>query len=224
MQLSIFETRKQNFYMQKVKNVILDYGNVIFMIDFPKVRQAFMDLGIKNVDEFFGHHGQDSLFDAFDKGEISVPEFRDGVRKKADRYDLSDEQIDTAWNSLLIGVPEGKHEILENLRDNYRTFLCSNNNELHYAYCMNHIQEKYGVPTNDVFFERTYYSHLEGLRKPDAAIFERVLEQNNLIPEESLFIDDSPQHLEGAKKLGIQTVLCTKERPLEQIVADLKLY
>ncbi len=210
--------------MQKVKNVILDYGNVIFMIDFPKVRQAFMDLGIKNVDEFFGHHGQDSLFDAFDKGEISVPEFRDGVRKKADRYDLSDEQIDTAWNSLLIGVPEGKHEILENLRDNYRTFLCSNNNELHYAYCMNHIQEKYGVPSNDVFFERTYYSHLEGLRKPDAAIFERVLEQNNLIPEESLFIDDSPQHLEGAKKIGIQTVLCSAERPLEQIVADLKLY
>lgn len=210
--------------MQKVKNVILDYGNVIFMIDFSKVRQAFMDLGIKNVDDFFGHHGQDSLFDAFDKGEISVPEFRDGVRKKADRYDLSDEQIDTAWNSLLLGVPEGKHEILENLRENYRTFLCSNNNELHYAYCMNHIQEKYGVPSNDVFFERTYYSHLEGLRKPDAAIFERVLEQNNLIPEESLFIDDSPQHLEGAKKLGIQTVLCTKERPLEQIVADLKLY
>ncbi|WP_313259413.1 HAD family phosphatase [Sphingobacterium sp.] len=210
--------------MQKVKNVILDYGNVIFMIDFPKVRQAFMDLGIKNVDEFFGHHGQDSLFDAFDKGEISVPEFRDGVRRKADRYDLSDEQIDTAWNSLLIGVPEGKHEILENLRDNYRTFLCSNNNELHYAYCMNHIQEKYGVPSNDVFFERTYYSHLEGLRKPDAAIFERVLEQNNLIPEESLFVDDSPQHLEGAKKLGIQTVLCSAERPLEQIVADLKLY
>jgi len=224
MQLSIFETRKQNFYMQKVKNVILDYGNVIFMIDFPKVRQAFMDLGIKNVDDFFGHHGQDSLFDAFDKGEISVPEFRDGVRKKADRYDLSDEQIDTAWNSLLLGVPEGKHEILENLRENYRTFLCSNNNELHYAYCMNHIQEKYGVPSNDVFFERTYYSHLEGLRKPDPAIFERVLEQNNLIPEESLFVDDSPQHLEGAKKLGIQTVLCTKERPLEQIVADLKLY
>lgn len=210
--------------MQKIKNVILDYGNVIFMIDFPKVRQAFIDLGIKNVDEFFGHHGQDSLFDSFDKGEITVPEFRDGVREKANKFDLTDDEIDTAWNSLLIGVPEGKHQILENLRDNYRTFLCSNNNELHYAYCMNHIQEKYGVPSNDVFFERTYYSHLEHLRKPDAAIFERVLNENNLNPEESLFVDDSPQHLEGAKKLGIQTVLCSQERPLEQIVADYKLY
>ena len=210
--------------MQKIKNVILDYGNVIFMIDFPKVRQAFIDLGIKNVDDFFGHHGQDTLFDSFDKGEITVPEFRDGVREKANKFDLTDDEIDTAWNSLLIGVPEGKHQILENLRDNYRTFLCSNNNELHYAYCMNHIQEKYGVPSNDVFFERTYYSHLEHLRKPDAAIFERVLNENNLNPEESLFVDDSPQHLEGAKKLGIQTVLCSKERPLEQIVVDYKLY
>ncbi len=224
MQLSIFETRKQNFYMQKIKNVILDYGNVIFMIDFPKVRQAFIDLGIENPDDFFGHKGQDSLFDAFDKGEISVPEFRDGVRKKANRYDLSNDQIDTAWNALLIGVPEGKHEILEKLNANYRSFLCSNNNELHYAYCMNSIKEQYGVPNNDQFFERTYYSHLEGLRKPDAAIFERVLDQNNLVAEETLFVDDSPQHLEGAGRLGIQTVLCSKERPLEQIVADLKLY
>lgn len=210
--------------MQKIKNVILDYGNVIFMIDFPKVRQAFIDLGIENPDDFFGHKGQDSLFDAFDKGEISVPEFRDGVRKKANRYDLSDDQIDTAWNALLIGVPEGKHEILENLNANYRSFLCSNNNELHYAYCMNSIKEQYGVPNNDQFFERTYYSHLEGLRKPDTAIFERVLDQNNLVAEETLFVDDSPQHLEGARRLGIQTVLCSNERPLEQIVADLKLY
>jgi len=210
--------------MQKIKNIILDYGNVIFMIDFPKVRQAFIDLGVKNVDDFFAHHGQDRLFDDFDKGLISVPEFRDAVRLKAQRPDLTDQQIDHAWNALLIGVPEGKHEILENLKQNYRTFLCSNNNELHYAYCMNHIHEKYGVPNNDQFFERTYYSHLEGVRKPDSAIFERLLEQNQLNPEESLFIDDSPQHLEGAKKLGIQTVLCTKERPLEQIVIDLKLY
>ncbi len=210
--------------MQKVKNVILDYGNVIFMIDFPKVRQAFMNLGIQNPDDFFGHKGQDVLFDSFDKGEITIPEFRDGVRKKANRYDLSDDQIDTAWNALLIGVPEGKHEILEHLNDNYRSFLCSNNNELHYAYCMDSIKMQYGIPNNDQFFERTYYSHLEGLRKPDLAIFKRILDQNNLIAQDTLFIDDSPQHLEAADRLGIQTVLCSKENPLERIVKDLRLF
>ena len=223
MQLSIFETRKQNFCMQNIKNVILDYGNVIFMIDFNKVRKSFSALGITNVDDFFGHKGQDGLFDDFDKGEITAAEFREGVRKKANRPDLTDQQIDDAWNSLLIGVPPGKHEILEELKKHKRMFLLSNNNELHYAYCMQHIKDTYGVENNEQFFEKTYYSHLAGLRKPDRAIFELVLKENNLIPAETLFIDDSPQHLEGAKQLGIHTALCTPEHPLEAIVAEYKL-
>lgn len=223
MQLSIFETRKQNFCMQNIKNVILDYGNVIFMIDFKKVSESFSALGITNVNDFFGHRGQDSLFDEFDKGEISAAEFREGVRVKANRPDLTDQQIDDAWNSLLIGVPEGKHEVLEELKKHNRMFLLSNNNELHYAYCMQHIKDRYGVDSNDQFFEKTYYSHLAGLRKPDLGIFELVLKENNLNPTETLFIDDSPQHLEAAKLLGIHTALCTAEHPLEAIVEEYKL-
>ncbi|MGN5954143.1 HAD family hydrolase [Sphingobacterium lactis] len=209
--------------MQNIKNVILDYGNVIYMIDFARVRQAFLDLGISQVDEFFGHRGQDSLFDAFDRGEITAAQFRDGVREKANRPDLTDQQIDDAWNSLLVGVPAGKHELLEQLHARYRMFLLSNNNEIHYAYCMNHIKEVYQVESNDQFFEKTYYSHLAGLRKPDLKIFELVLQENDLDPSETLFIDDSPQHLEGAKQLGIHTALCTREHPLEAIVNEFGL-
>ncbi|NGM63922.1 hypothetical protein [Sphingobacterium sp. SGR-19] len=63
--------------MQKIENIILDYGNVIFMIDFARVHEAFISLGIKNVYGFFGHRAQGSIFDAFDRGEISASEFRD---------------------------------------------------------------------------------------------------------------------------------------------------
>jgi len=209
--------------MQKIENIILDYGNVIFMIDFDRVRQAFISLGIKNVDDFFGHRAQDSLFDAFDRGKISATEFRDGIRERADRPDLTDRQIDDAWNALLIGVPKGKHEILLQLKTKYRTFLLSNNNEIHYTYCMEHIQEKYNVPDNSVFFEKTYYSHMMGKRKPDSEIFEQVISETDIVPAETLFIDDSPQHLETSEKLGFQTALCTKERPLEKIIDDWNL-
>lgn len=218
MQLSIFVTRKQNFSMQKVKNIILDYGNVIFMIDFQRLKRAFLELGIPNVDEVFGHSGQIRLFDEFDKGKISSTEFREGLRALANRPLLSDEEVDAAWNALLIGVPAGKHELLTRLNDKYRTFLLSNNNEIHYAYCMEHIRQEYGVQDNSGFFEKTYYSHLMGMRKPDKEIFLQVLAENNLIPEETLFIDDSPQHLATAEELGMQVELCTSERPLEQIV------
>jgi putative hydrolase of the HAD superfamily len=186
--------------MEKIKNIVLDYGNVIFMIDFVKLKDAFTQLGIENVDAVFGHHGQSALFDNFDKG-----------------------QIDTAWNSLLIGVPQGNHEILVQLKDRYRTFLLSNNNAIHYAYCMNDIHEKYGVADNEGFFEKTYYSHLVGMRKPDAEIFELVMQEQQLDPAETLFIDDSPQHLATAKQLGWHTALCTKEKPLRILLEEFEL-
>lgn len=98
--------------MQKIKNIILDYGNVIFMIDFQKSQQAFTQLGITNVAEIFAHSGQIELFDDFDKGNITSAQFRNGIRDLTKNNKLTDEQIDKAWNALLIGVPEGKHELL----------------------------------------------------------------------------------------------------------------
>lgn len=209
--------------MQKVKNIILDYGNVIFMIDFQRLKQAFTDLGIPNVDEVFAHSGQIALFDDFDKGRISSAEFRDGIRNLANKPSLTDDEVDAAWNALLIGVPAGKHELLTRLNEKYRAFLLSNNNEIHYAYCMEHIRDTYDIADNSVFFAKTYYSHLMGMRKPDKDIFLQVLAENDLVAEETLFIDDSPQHLATAEALGMQVELCTSERPLEQIVRDRSL-
>lgn len=138
--------------------------------------------------------------------------------KKTNSPELSDQQIDDAWNALLIGVPQGKHEVLLALREKYRTFLLSNNNEIHYAYCMQHIQEKYGIPNNDIFFEKAYYSHQMGMRKPNAEIFEQVVTETGINPATTLFIDDSPQHLATANQLGFQTALCTSEDTLEILV------
>ena len=204
--------------MKKNKNIILDYGNVIFMIDFARSQHAFSQLGVPNVNDVFAHHGQIKIFDDFDRGLISAAEFRQSVRELTGNLALTDEQIDTAWNALLIGVPPGKHEILTALKEKYRTFLLSNNNEIHYSYCMKHIQDKYGVEDNSHFFEHAYYSHLMGMRKPNADIFEYVLEQQKLDPSKTLFIDDSPQHLRTAAGLGMNTALCSKEEPLETII------
>ena len=223
MQLSIFVSVFQNNSMEKIKNIVLDYGNVIFMIDFAKLKVAFNQLGIANVDEVFGHHGQSPLFDDFDKGKIDATQFRDGIREITNNSALTDTQIDAAWNSLLIGVPEGHHELLLQLKDKYRTFLLSNNNTIHYTYCMNVIREKYGVADNAGFFEKTYYSHLVGMRKPDAEIFELVMKEQQLNPGETLFIDDSPQHLATAKQLGWHTALCTSEKPLKMILEEFGL-
>jgi len=105
---------------------------------------------------------------------------------------------------------------LAQLKHKYRTFLLSNINAIHFDFVHTYLKSEFGMENNDDLFEKTYYSHLMGKRKPDAEIFEQVLQENNLNPAETLFIDDSPQHLETAKKLGLQTYLMTAPNNIQQ--------
>jgi putative hydrolase of the HAD superfamily len=202
-----------------IKNIIFDYGNVIFSIDFKRVQQALKDIGIADTDSFYGHLQQNSVFDDFEQGLISPATFRDHVREKANNPDLTDEQIDHAWNAILIGVAEGNHELLMELKPKYRTFLLSNTNAIHYDYIHNYLDQEFGLAGNDSMFEKVYYSHLMKKRKPNVEIFEQVLEENNLNPDETLFIDDSPQHIEGAKKAGLHTYLLKAPETIQDFFA-----
>ncbi|NEU09717.1 HAD family phosphatase [Flavihumibacter sp. R14] len=204
--------------MTNIKNIIFDYGNVIFLIDFKRTQHTFTELGIENVERFFAHTGHDPLFDEFEKGLITAHEFRDGIRRITGRPDLTDAQIDNAWNTLLIGVPPVNHQILLKAKERYRTFLLSNNNEIHYNWIIDYLKSEYHIESNAVFFEKDYYSHLMKMRKPDTNIFEFALRENNLNVEETLFIDDSPQHIKTAQSLGLHTHLLTAPETLESFM------
>ncbi len=201
--------------LNKIKNIIFDYGNVIFRIDFKRTQHSFTELGIKNVERFFAHTGHDPLFDEFEQGLISSDEFRDGIRRITEQPGLTNEQIDKAWNTLLIGVPDGTHEVLLKAKKKYRTFLLSNNNEIHYKWIMEYLKNEFNLLSNEVFFEKDYYSHLMKMRKPNPDIFQFLLDAHDLKPEETLFIDDSPQHLKTAANLGLQTHLLTADETLQ---------
>lgn len=207
--------------MQAIKNIIFDYGNVIFEIDFKRTQEALSRLGIADSTTFFAHKSHHSLFNDFETAAISPAQFRQGIREAAKNNDLTDEEIDAAWNSLLIGVPPGIHDVLLKVKKKYRTFLLSNNNETHYNYIVDYLGKTFGIADNSELFEKTYYSQQMFLRKPDVKIFEQVIRENNLDPAETLFIDDSPQHITGAKLAGLNTLLMTKHpRELEQVLKE----
>lgn len=200
--------------MQHIKNIIFDYGNVIFEIDFKITQNAFAQLGITDIENFFAHKGHNQLFDDFETGAISPAQFREGIRTAADKPELTDEQIDNAWNSLLIGTMQENHDLLLKVKDKYRTFLLSNNNEIHYNWIIDYLKTTFKINNYDDYFEKAYFSQHMKLRKPNTNIFEQVLKDNQLEPAETLFIDDSPQHIEGAKKVGLNTLLMT-EKPAQ---------
>ncbi len=203
-----------------IKNIIFDYGAVIFDIDHQLTIQAFKDIGLQAENDFFGHLTQNPIFDLFEKGEISGVEFRNGIRALIPTL-LTDNAIDDAWNKMLLGIPSGNLETLLLAKNNYRTFLLSNNNAIHYDWILKYLLAEFQLSNGMAdYFEKDYYSHLMGMRKPNADIFEFVLQAHDLDKSETLFIDDSPQHIATAKQLGLHTHIMLKEDQLLDIVTN----
>jgi glucose-1-phosphatase len=189
-----------------IKNIIFDLGGVILNIDYNRTAKAFKQLGCENFDEHYSQQKQSGLFDEFEIGKISPQAFINELLRVLPKGISAKKAID-AWNAMLIDLPKARLEKLLEHKQNYRTFLLSNTNAIHEEAFTRLINLQHNISSFNDYFEHVYFSHHIGLRKPYIAVFDFVLEQHALIPEETLFIDDSPQHLLGAKQLGINVVL-----------------
>ena len=105
---------------------------------------------------------------------------------------------------MILGFNTRSIELLLKLRQSYRLFLLSNTNAIHELSYNRLLNETQGIENLDRIFEKVYYSHRLGLRKPNPEIFKYVLKDSNLEPEESLYVDDTLEHVESAKALGIR--------------------
>lgn len=199
--------------LQGVKNIIFDLGGVILNLDMERTFFAFRKLtGMDDLPEY-SYNRQHEIFKQYEVGAISSAEFADGLRELI-HPDLTNQEIIGAWNAMMLFVPQARLELLERLQKHYRLFLFSNTNSIHYKEFMRRVRKSNNPKGLDIYFEKTYYSHILKMRKPDAQAFQHILDENGLIPEETLFLDDTPGHLEGAKKVGLRTELVTKKNDI----------
>lgn len=66
------------------------------------------------------------------------------------------------------------------------------------------------------FFDVVFCSGDEGVTKPDPTAFEATLERLGVAPEEAVFIDDTPGHVEVARALGLHGILFTTAEALTE--------
>ncbi len=181
-----------------IKNLIFDFGDVFLDLDKSGAMQNALDLfQIEALsDEMI------AINCLYEQGLISTSEF---IGFYCDYFaHISKQDLIDIWNYVLIKFPEHKLEFLKQLyRDyNYNLILLSNTNELHIEWVVKNISFYEEFKGN---FHKFYLSHEINLRKPDKEIFEFVLQENNLIAEESLFIDDTKENTDAANQLGIHT-------------------
>ena len=180
-----------------IKNIILDFGDVLINLDKPATARIMEKYGFEQITP-----EMDFLFKNYEKGLITTSHFID---KTSELFPTASEtDLIHAWNAILLDFPMERLQYIENIvsENRYRLFLLSNTNELHIDFVKRQMgMEQYNRFKN--LFEVFYLSHEMGMRKPDAEIYEFVLEKNQLIPSETLFVDDTKENTDSAADIGI---------------------
>lgn len=187
--------------MQGIKNIIFDLGVVLVALDKQRCVAAFEQIGAGDVASYVREHRTADLFLDIETGRMTTADFCNEVRRMA-CCTAKDEEIVWAWNQLLVGISDKKKQQLLTLKEDYRLFLLSNTNDMHWQKCANDFFPYHGCTVND-YFEGIYLSYEMQLSKPCSQIFSEVLKSSGLQPGETLFIDDLKENCEAAARLGI---------------------
>jgi putative hydrolase of the HAD superfamily len=208
-------TEQFKLLIEPFDNIIFDYGGILIDIDYNSTVEAFVKLsGKQETREVYSKAKQIPIFDLIETGKVSKEEFIKELRVICNAPLASDAEIIAAWCAMLGDIPTERVEFIRELRKSKRIFMLSNINQVHEEFAANYLKEKKEISDFYSLFEKVYFSHHIGHRKPEQEAFETVINENELDPNKTLFIDDSPQHIEGAKLCGLNTHLLTPANSL----------
>ena len=179
-----------------IDTIIFDFGDIFINLDKEATPLALKKLGLKE-----WNSNLDALNLDFEKGKISETEFILGFQNYIPNASIH--EIREAWNAVLLDFPLYRLEFLQMIAKKHKLYLLSNTDSIH----IERFQHKAGISFYRDFyqcFEKVYFSFELGMRKPDSAIFEFVIKEHNLLPKNTLFVDDNLQNIESAEKLGLQ--------------------
>lgn len=189
-----------------IKCIVFDLGGVIINIDYHLSVKEFSKLGLVDFQNQFSQAKQSGFFDDFEIGKVSAQQFYDFMRNISGNKNISNEQIEVAWNAMLLDIPAERIKLIKLLSQQYKVLLLSNTNEVHFKSFEAQFNLVAGVGIHEIF-HKAYLSHEIGRRKPNKSTFEFILNDAKADAEETLFIDDTTIHVEGAESAGIRAYL-----------------
>lgn len=188
-----------------LKNLLFDLGGVIMDIRRQDCIDACHKLGFNDIENYLGDYGQRDFFLALEEGKITPDQWREQVRAHLNRP-ATDAEINAAFNTFLLGIPPERLEALLALRRaGLHTYLLSNTNRVMWdLYILDSFQSA-GLSIND-YFDGIVTSFEVGICKPAPQIFKACEDKFGIMPDETLFFDDSEANCSAAARLGFHTV------------------
>ncbi len=186
--------------MKKIKNVIFDLGGVIITLDRERAVRAFVEIGVENADELLDACHQQGIFQEVEDGRLDAEGFRQALSKLTGK-ELTQEEILKGWLGFLVEVPQYKLDYMTDLRRRgYKVYILSNTNP--YVMQWARSNDFFGGKPLDAYADAIVASYEARSMKPDRGIFDALIKETGLIPEESVFLDDGPANVAIGQELG----------------------
>ena len=201
-----------NTSLAGIRNLLFDLGGVIINLDRQRCVDALTALGDEKADEMLDLSVQRGTLMDLEEGKISPSDFLKRMRQKIGKA-VSDEEIVHALNELLIGIPLDRLTLLRTLRQRFNVMMLSNTNPIMFDTKIAECFAQEGLSITD-YFDDVYLSYRLKSCKPDIAIFKKVIKLSRIVPQETLFFDDSQKNLDAAASLGFKTFLVTPDRDI----------
>ena len=189
------------------KNLIFDVGDVLIGYRWKEMLTEDFGLSEEMAEEMGRRVYEDPMWDDFDRGLVEIdglvehycdlyPEDADLIRKLFYNNDLMTVKRERVWDRVRQLKMKG-----------YRIYILSNYSEYLFKYHTD------GLPFHK-YLDGGVVSYEVHLIKPEPEIYRHLLEKYDIDPGESVFFDDRPENIAGAKKAGIEGVLVTSEKDL----------
>lgn len=188
-----------------IKNIVFDLGGVIMTLDPAEALRRFKALGLSDAERYLDSYTQSGIFGHLEEGKITAEDFRSKLSSLTG-HELTFDECKHAWLGYRKDVPQRNLDLLKELRaKDYRLILLSNTNPFMMDWALSSEFDGKGSSLND-YFDALYLSYRLGIMKPALDFFRQVLDNENILPEETLFVDDGPRNVEAAGKLGFMTM------------------
>ncbi len=204
--------------LKEIRNIIFDLGGVLLNIDPTKTIEAFGKLGMKQLVGDKGLSYDHDIFYQMEQGQVTSDEFRNGIIKLLPNR-VSYQEIDDAWTAMLLDFPAIRVELVKYLQKDFKVYLFSNTNAIHVEKFHSNFRIQHDFEVSSLF-EKDFYSNEIGYRKPSIKSYQEIIRLSGIIPEESLFIDDSLPNVKGAIDSGLKGLWLEPDQKVEELFKE----
>ncbi|MEN8155822.1 MAG: HAD family phosphatase [Bacteroidota bacterium] len=204
---------------KQIRNILFDLGGVILDIDIQATLKCYYELGFPRELLNYPQNIDTDIFYNYQVGKTGTREFRDDLRRFSG-VDASDRELDDAWNAMIIRIPEERTRLIGRLQEHYNLYMLSNTSPLHVTVFEKMYQDTAGIPMHEVF-KKIYYSHEIRRHKPDHGAWKYVIDDAGIVPEETLFLDDTMHNIKASQELGFQAIHIHERTSLTELGFDL---